>query len=77
MATIMTGRNSELNRRCDARCYEARWLSCTCICGGKNHGIGLKEALINADEDRVLEAHDDADELHERGAEYHRESGLE
>jgi hypothetical protein len=32
-------------RRCDARCYGARTPRCTCICGGRNHGVGLERAL--------------------------------
>ena len=32
---------------CDERCYDAKGMTCSCICGGKNHGMGLKQALIN------------------------------
>ncbi len=39
-------RNSDgIVGRCDAKCYEAETPGCTCICGGKNHGAGLKTAL--------------------------------
>jgi hypothetical protein len=31
-------------RRCDAHCYGAKTLRCTCICGGRNHGQGLEQA---------------------------------
>jgi hypothetical protein len=33
--------------RCDAKCYEAHEPECKCICGGKNHGAGLKKAAEN------------------------------
>lgn len=36
----MTLGNSEGERRCDARCYNAKSAKCTCICGGMNHGKG-------------------------------------
>lgn len=32
-------------RHCDQRCYDAKWIGCNCICGGKNHGLGLQHAL--------------------------------
>lgn len=32
---------------CDARCYNGKNGSCSCICGGENHGIGLDKALAN------------------------------
>ncbi len=31
--------------RCDARCYNADGPDCDCICGGRNHGAGLEQAL--------------------------------
>ena len=41
----------EGNRRCDARCYDSMFehaakggARCRCVCGGKNHGVGLDEA---------------------------------
>ena len=34
--------------RCDARCYDAKGDRCRCICGGRNHGVGLRKALDNA-----------------------------
>lgn len=44
-------RNSEgIVGRCDAKCYEAKHPGCTCICGGANHGAGLKTALENTRE---------------------------
>ena len=36
--------------RCDARCYDATWPACTCICSGKNHGAGLDQAAENTRE---------------------------
>jgi dissimilatory sulfite reductase (desulfoviridin) alpha/beta subunit len=38
-------------RRCDKRCYDAKHKKCTCVCGGKNHGVGLQKALENTKED--------------------------
>ena len=35
--------------KCDARCYDAKRLGCSCICGGKNHGLGLEHALKEAE----------------------------
>ena len=37
-------------QRCDARCYNAKSGECKCICGGRNHGAGLKKALDNVHE---------------------------
>lgn len=36
--------------RCDARCYEAREPGCACICGGRNHGAGKRQAMDNTRE---------------------------
>ncbi|MDD3493032.1 MAG: hypothetical protein PHZ19_06020 [Candidatus Thermoplasmatota archaeon] len=36
--------------RCDARCYNADGPDCDCICGGRNHGAGLSQALENTRE---------------------------
>jgi len=33
--------------RCDARCHNAKRQKCECICGGRNHGVGLKQAAKN------------------------------
>ena len=32
---------------CDARCYDAKGLECSCCCGGVNHGVGFKQAYEN------------------------------
>lgn len=34
--------------RCDAKCYMAKGPRCTCICGGKNHGVGRAQATENS-----------------------------
>ena len=36
--------------RCGAACYNAKYPECDCICGGKNHGVGLKIATDNTRE---------------------------
>ncbi len=33
--------------RCDARCHEALYPDCDCVCGGMNHGRGHKQAAAN------------------------------
>lgn len=33
--------------KCDANCYNATCPDCDCICGGRNHGVGLKKAIEN------------------------------
>lgn len=36
--------------RCDAKCHDARTADCDCICGGRLHGVGARNALaINAE----------------------------
>jgi hypothetical protein len=50
MATLITYGNSEGTRRCDARCHDATEPNCDCICGGRNHGVGLKQAEKNTRE---------------------------
>jgi len=47
-------------RRCDAACYDAKRLGCTCICGGKNHGQGLEKAMANEEllEEQELDEED-------------------
>ena len=36
--------------RCDAKCYEADWDDCDCICQGRNHGAGKQQAIDNTRE---------------------------
>lgn len=31
--------------RCDARCYNAKTKTCSCICGGVNHAVGRQQAV--------------------------------
>lgn len=51
MATLIQETHScGSRRRCDARCYNATGKKCTCICGGRNHGVGLKKAIENTRE---------------------------
>jgi hypothetical protein len=48
MTTLLAVYNSEgCVGRCDAKCYNAHEPECVCICGGKNHGAGLKKATEN------------------------------
>lgn len=35
--------NSEGERRCDAKCHNAKEPGCDCICGGRYHGCGNSE----------------------------------
>jgi len=50
MTTVLISRprDGKTQRRCDARCYDAKGDKCTCICGRKNHGVGYATALDNA-----------------------------
>ncbi len=51
MTTLIAVYNSEgCVGRCDARCYEATEPQCNCICGGRNHGAGLEQAVDNTRE---------------------------
>ncbi|MCK4298970.1 MAG: hypothetical protein KAX80_05525 [Planctomycetes bacterium] len=48
MTTLITAYNkSGCIGRCDAKCYNAKGAVCRCICGGKNHGVGLQRAIAN------------------------------
>lgn len=47
---ISVGGNNGIEGRCDARCYNADFPKCDCICGGRNHGIGLQKAQQNTSE---------------------------
>lgn len=53
----------ELLGRCDARCYDATSPDCDCVCGGKNHGVGLQQAAQNtiADAAAWLDAQEQKD----------------
>ena len=51
MTTLIAAYNSNgCVGRCDAKCYLAQHPECDCICGGKNHGVGLKMATDNTRE---------------------------
>lgn len=51
MCTLIAVYNSDgCVGRCDAKCYNAECDDCDCICGGRNHGAGLKRALDNTRE---------------------------
>jgi hypothetical protein len=38
------------DHKCDARCLNAKGWSCTCSCGGANHGRGHVATVVNASE---------------------------
>jgi len=49
MTTLMAvSTASGLVGRCDARCYLALHPDCECICGGRNHGKGRRQAMDNS-----------------------------
>lgn len=50
MSTLITVGNSDGERRCDARCYDATEPECDCVCGGINHGKGFNVASQNTHE---------------------------
>jgi hypothetical protein len=51
MTTLIAVYNSDgCVGRCDARCYDADWDDCDCICGGRKHGAGKQQALDNTRE---------------------------
>ncbi|MBA7647487.1 hypothetical protein ES703_55259 [subsurface metagenome] len=41
----------EKNRRCDARCHNAKGTRCRCWCNGRYHGLGHKKAIQLLDQD--------------------------
>lgn len=45
MTTLIIVGNSEGERRCDEKCYNAQGSICKCCCGGRNHGVGLQKAV--------------------------------
>ena len=47
MTLITVGNSDGIVGRCDAKCYNAHHPDCDCICGGKNHGAGLQQAMDN------------------------------
>jgi predicted RNase H-like HicB family nuclease len=51
MTTLISYQSSGGDQgRCDAKCYDAEWDECDCICGERNHGAGLEQATNNARE---------------------------
>jgi hypothetical protein len=51
MVTLISYQSSGGDQgRCDAKCYEADHPDCDCICGGRNHGAGLQQAVDNTRE---------------------------
>lgn len=50
MTLVSVGNSEGIVGRCDAKCYNAKHPNCDCICGGKNHGAGLQQALANTSE---------------------------
>lgn len=52
MATLIAVYTSDgCEGRCDAKCYDADPNSeCICVCGGRNHGAGKKQAIENTRE---------------------------
>ncbi len=67
MTTLISVHNSDgCVGRCDARCHNAKGPVCSCVCGGKNHGVGHKQAAANTQEHafEMLEANGiDTEEL--------------
>ena len=49
MTVLIRGPKSSgsCQRSCDARCYDAKCDHCVCICGGRNHGVGFRQANEN------------------------------
>ncbi len=58
----MTVITDEQGRRCDERCYDAKFRFCRCACGGKNHGRGLAHALREVRLDELIVEHDEGGE---------------
>lgn len=51
MTTLIAVFNSDgCVGRCDAKCYNATSPECECVCGGMNHGRGIKMATDNTRE---------------------------
>ncbi len=52
MTTLIAVFNAEGKcvQRCDAKCYDAQDDKCTCVCHGRNHGAGRKQAIENTRE---------------------------
>ncbi len=50
MAALLIARSAagRVIGRCDERCYLSQHNQCRCICGGRNHGVGLQAAAANS-----------------------------
>ena len=44
---ILAVDSNQIFRTCASRCYNAKSKTCTCICNGRNHGVGKAAALNN------------------------------
>lgn len=58
--TVMSWGNSEGTKgRCDAKCHNATEPTCTCMCGGRYHGVAYRrgglERAVKEFGDEVLE----------------------
>ena len=38
---------------CNSLCYNAKHDKCDCVCGGANHGVGLKQAITNTEQAKL------------------------
>lgn len=47
MTTVLSQTISDVTRRCDAKCHNAKGPNCECICNGMNHGGGYAQAVQN------------------------------
>jgi len=55
MATVLEHRTwrGEVIGRCTAKCHTAKGKRCYCICGGRNHGVGFEQAMLNEDREEI------------------------
>ncbi|MDD5412790.1 MAG: hypothetical protein PHF31_15535 [Methylobacter sp.] len=47
MVSLIRKTTNKKKRVCNATCYNAKGDHCDCICGGHNHGVGLRQAAQN------------------------------
>jgi len=50
VTVLISQRTATGERRCDAKCYNAKGEKCTCVCDGINHGVGIEHAYKNTQE---------------------------
>jgi hypothetical protein len=49
MVVLSVSTSGHRTRVCNARCYDGKpETKCRCVCGGKNHAVGLEKAIENA-----------------------------